>query len=603
MFVTGPNVVKTVTHEDVDAEFLGGATTHTTRSGVAHLAARDEATAFDLRSSLLAYLPANNLGDAPRVETSDPIDRQDVELDTDHPRRPAPRRTTCTTSSAESSTTARCSRSSPRGHRTSSSDSRGSAAGAVGIVATAAVRPGRSARHRRVGKAARFVRTCDAFNVPLVTFVDVPGFLPGVEQEHGGIIRHGAKLLYAYCEATVPKLTVITRKAYGGAYDVMSSKHIRGDVNLAWPTAEIAVMGADGAVSIIYRDELAAASDRRDRTRATGRVVRGRVREPVRRGGTRLRRRRDQAVRDAPAAHPVIGDAGRQAGDQSAEEAWQHPALTRVPTTRRPGPRPQRVVFAQRRAAVPTGPRSPTAGEIAVRIIRACQRPGWRPSLSTATPTRTRCMSGRPTSRSASGRRHRPRAICGSTRSWPRRLATGCDADPPGVRVPRRARGLRARRDRRRPRLRRTDGRDHRGGRRQARGASARQGRRRRHRAGDPGARARRPGGRRRRRDRRRRADRLPTPRQGRGRGWGTGDAPRGARRRSARRARGRDRRGRRGVRRWGGLPGARDPAGAPHRGAAPRRRSVAASWPSGSATARSSGGTRSSSRRRRPRA
>ena len=152
-------------------------------------------------------------------------------------------------------------------------------------------------------KAARFVRTCDAFNVPLVTFVDVPGFLPGVDQEHGGIIRHGAKLLFAYAEATVPKVTVITRKAYGGAYDVMSSKHIRGDMNFAWPTAEIAVMGAEGAVNVIHRDAIAAAADP-DAERAAARrgLSRG-VREPVHRGGPRLCRRRHPSVRDAPATH------------------------------------------------------------------------------------------------------------------------------------------------------------------------------------------------------------------------------------------------------------------------------------------------------------
>ena len=160
-------------------------------------------------------------------------------------------------------------------------------------------------------KAARFVRTCDCFNVPLVTFVDVPGFLPGVGQEHGGIIRHGAKLLFAYCEATVPKLTVITRKAYGGAYDVMSSKHIRGDMNFAWPTAEIAVMGVEGAVNIIFKDRIAAADDPAAERAPPGRRLRGPVRQPVRRGGARLRRRRDHAVRDAAPAHRRPRDARR----------------------------------------------------------------------------------------------------------------------------------------------------------------------------------------------------------------------------------------------------------------------------------------------------
>ena len=162
-------------------------------------------------------------------------------------------------------------------------------------------------------KAARFVRTCDAFNVPLVTFVDVPGFLPGTAQEDGGIIRHGAKLLYAYCEATVPKLTVITRKAYGGAYDVMSSKHIRGDMNFAWPTAEIAVMGAAGAVEVLHRDRPRIIDRAGRRPRAIGCGLRGAVFESVHRRRSWLRRRGDHAVGDAPAADPRIGDAGRQA--------------------------------------------------------------------------------------------------------------------------------------------------------------------------------------------------------------------------------------------------------------------------------------------------
>ena len=260
MFVTGPNVVKTVTHEDVDAEFLGGATTHTTRSGVAHLAARDEATAFDQARALLAHLPSNNLGESPRREAVDPVDRRDAELDSiipDDPRTPYDmhdvlRRVIDDGELLEIQ---------PGWAMNIIIGFARLGGRSVGIVAQQpAVLAGALDIDASV-KAARFVRTCDAFNVPLVTFVDVPGFLPGVTQEHGGIIRHGAKLLYAYCEATVPKLTVITRKAYGGAYDVMSSKHIRGDMNLAWPTAEIAVMGAEGAVAIIHRDELAAAAD------------------------------------------------------------------------------------------------------------------------------------------------------------------------------------------------------------------------------------------------------------------------------------------------------------------------------------------------------
>ena len=260
MFVTGPNVVKTVTHEEVDSEFLGGAITHTTKSGVAHLAATDEAEALDSARRILAYLPQNNLGDAPSLVSTDPANRMDVALDRivpDDPRTPY--------------------------------DMHDVICGVVDDGAFLEIQPGWAPNiligYARLGgrsvgivaqqpavlagaldidasmKAARFVRTCDCFNVPLVTFVDVPGFLPGVAQEHGGIIKHGAKLLYAYCEATVPKLTVITRKAYGGAYDVMSSKHIRGDMNFAWPTAEIAVMGAAGAVNIIFKDAISAADD------------------------------------------------------------------------------------------------------------------------------------------------------------------------------------------------------------------------------------------------------------------------------------------------------------------------------------------------------
>ncbi|HEY8799789.1 MAG TPA: acyl-CoA carboxylase subunit beta, partial [Candidatus Limnocylindrales bacterium] len=260
MFVTGPNVVKAVTHEDVDAERLGGAATHTSISGVAHIAAPDEAQALTTARRILGFLPQNNLGEAPRIVSSDPVDRRDEALDAiipDDPSRPYDMKDVI-------------------GRIVDDGDfleiqpgwaqniivGFGRLGGrSVGIVAQQPAVLAGALDIDASTKAARFVRTCDCFNVPLVTFVDVPGFMPGVSQEHGGIIRHGAKLLFAYCEATVPKLTVITRKAYGGAYDVMSSKHIRGDMNLAWPTAEIAVMGAEGAVNVIYRDEIEAATD------------------------------------------------------------------------------------------------------------------------------------------------------------------------------------------------------------------------------------------------------------------------------------------------------------------------------------------------------
>jgi acetyl-CoA carboxylase carboxyltransferase component len=260
MFVTGPNVVRAVTHEEVDAEALGGAGVHTGRSGVAHLAAHDEAEAMEHVRTLLAHLPQNNLADAPIVASTDPAARMDPELDSvvpDEPSRPYDmhdviRRVADGGAFLEIQ---------PAWAANILVGFARLGGRPVGIVAQQpAVLAGALDIDASV-KAARFVRTCDAFNVPLVTFVDVPGFLPGVGQEHGGIIRHGAKLLYAYCEATVPKITVITRKAYGGAYDVMSSKHIRGDMNFAWPSAEIAVMGAEGAVNIIFKEAIAQAAD------------------------------------------------------------------------------------------------------------------------------------------------------------------------------------------------------------------------------------------------------------------------------------------------------------------------------------------------------
>jgi propionyl-CoA carboxylase beta chain len=260
MFVTGPDVVKAVTHEDVTLDQLGGAEVHATKSGVAHFVTDDEVQCLLLLRRLIGYLPANNLDGPPVVATEDPADRMDAELDTVVP----------ASSSKAYDMTEVIRRVVDDGEMLEVH------AGWAGNILCAFARlDGRTvgivAQQPMVlagvldidasTKAARFVRFCDAFNIPLVTLVDVPGFLPGVSQEHGGIIRNGAKLLYAYAEATVPKLTVITRKAYGGAYDVMSSKHIRGDLNLAWPSAEIAVMGPEGAVNVLYREELAAAKD------------------------------------------------------------------------------------------------------------------------------------------------------------------------------------------------------------------------------------------------------------------------------------------------------------------------------------------------------
>ncbi len=260
MFITGPDVVKSVTHEEVSFEELGGGMTHATKSGVCHVLAQDEKDALESIRLLMTYLPSNNTEDPPRADTSDDPQRMDERLDTivpDEPNKPYDIKEVIhmVVDNGEFFEIhehfaqnivvgfARLD-----GHT-------------IGIVANqpavlAGVLDINSSR-----KGARFIRFCDCFNIPIITFEDVPGFLPGVDQEYGGIIVQGAKLLYAYCEATVPKLTVITRKAYGGAYDVMNSKHIRSDFNVAWPSAEIAVMGPDGAVNIIYRKELAEAAD------------------------------------------------------------------------------------------------------------------------------------------------------------------------------------------------------------------------------------------------------------------------------------------------------------------------------------------------------
>ena len=260
LHITGPDVVKAVTHEEVSSEDLGGADVHAARSGVAHFKSPDGKTCLALLRRLFSYLPLNNAEDPPFVATEDPHDRRDRELDElvpDDPSKPYDMHQVIQ-------------RVVDRGSwlEVQADFARNIAVGfarlgghVVGVVANQpAVLAGCLDIDASI-KGARFIRFCDAFNVPLVTFEDVPGFLPGTAQEHGGIIRHGAKLLYAYCEATVPKLTVITRKGYGGAYDVMSSKHIRGDVNLAWPGATIAVMGAAGAVKILFRREIQASAD------------------------------------------------------------------------------------------------------------------------------------------------------------------------------------------------------------------------------------------------------------------------------------------------------------------------------------------------------
>jgi propionyl-CoA carboxylase beta chain len=260
MFITGPDVIKTVTGEEVGFEELGGAMTHNTRSGVAHFAAEDEAEAYDNIRTLLSFLPSNNMDDPPYVAPTDDPERMDDALQylvPDNPRK-AYDIVKVIESVVDDEFFFEVQ---PHWARNLVIGFARLDGHVIGVVANQPMHLAGTLDIDSSAKGARFVRFCDAFNIPLVTFVDVPGFLPGTQQEYGGIIRHGAKLLYAYCEATVPKLTVITRKAYGGAYDVMASKHIRADFNFAWPTAEIAVMGVDAAVRIIFRKELAEASD------------------------------------------------------------------------------------------------------------------------------------------------------------------------------------------------------------------------------------------------------------------------------------------------------------------------------------------------------
>ena len=261
MFVTGPDVVKTVTHEDVTKEQLGGAMTHNATSGVAHFAVDDDRECLLLIRELLGYLPSNNVDPRadPREHAIRPTVRTRRSTHSCRPRRTS--RTTCTTCCGRSWTAGEFLEVHAHFARNMIVGFARLNGASVGLVANQPAHLAGTLDMDASVKAARFVRFCDAFNIPVVTFEDVPGFLPGVNQEYGGIIRHGAKLLYAYAEATVPKVTVITRKAYGGAYCVMASKHIRTDANFAWPTAEIAVMGPEGAVNILYKRELDTAAD------------------------------------------------------------------------------------------------------------------------------------------------------------------------------------------------------------------------------------------------------------------------------------------------------------------------------------------------------
>ncbi len=266
MFITGPDVIKAVTHEEVTKDELGGAMTHNEKSGVAHFMAHDDGECLSMIRELFSFIPSNNLDDPPRKPCTDPIDRADEKLDTIVPTEsnlPYDIKDVINTVVDDSyffEVQEHYAKNIVIGFARLNGKSAGIVANQPAFLAgvldiSASI------------KGARFVRFCDCFNIPLITFEDVPGFLPGTQQEYGGIITHGAKLLFAFSEATVPKITVITRKAYGGAYCVMASKHIRTDVNYAWPTAEIAVMGPEGAVNIVYRRELEK-SDNPDRDRA-----------------------------------------------------------------------------------------------------------------------------------------------------------------------------------------------------------------------------------------------------------------------------------------------------------------------------------------------
>ena len=330
MFVTGPEVLKAVTHEEVTFEELGGADTHARVSGVAHFAAESEDACLEAIRELLSFLPPNNLEDPPVRPTADPPDRMDESLQRlvpDNPTKPYDMKELIQTVLDDQHFFEVQAEYAPNlvvgfgrlGGRP------------VGVVAN---QPAHLAGCLDIAaslKGARFVRFCDCFNIPLVTFEDVPGFLPGTAQEYGGIIKHGAKLLYAFAEATVPKLTVITRKAYGGAYCVMASKHIRADANFAFPTAEIAVMGPEGAVNILYRRELG--RDRRPGALPgrAGRRVPGEVRQPLRGGGARVRRRRHRAARDAPPARLGARDLAHQAGPEPAQKAREPAAVSAPP--------------------------------------------------------------------------------------------------------------------------------------------------------------------------------------------------------------------------------------------------------------------------------
>ena len=388
MFITGPDVVKTVTGEEVTLEELGGAMSHATKSGVATFVAPDEKSCLEDVRYLMSFLPSNNLEEPPVVEPSDDPERLCESLRDllpASPNQPYDMKKVITAITDDGEFLEYFShwgRSIVCGF--------GRLNGMpIGIVGNQPMVLAGVLDIESSEKAARFVRTCDAFNIPLVTFVDVPGFLPGVDQEYGGIIRHGAKLLYAYCEATVPRIQVITRKAYGGAYVVMDSKSIGSDLSYAWPTAELAVMGPQGAVEIVYRRELQQAADPVARRSAARRRVHREVRQPVRRRRAGLRRRRDRPGRDAGQAHRRVRHAAHQARGAPQAQARERAAL---------------MVSAVHVTPVPTE-------EEAAAIVAAVEALWPRPTIVIAEPAKRPSpwrFSGRWWSRPVPARRDRP---------------------------------------------------------------------------------------------------------------------------------------------------------------------------------------------------
>ena len=334
MFITGPDVIKTVTGEDVAFEDLGGARTHNTKSGVAHYMGTDEQDAIDYVKALLSYLPSNNLEEPPAYEGGGlarrhrrgPLARHL------HPRQPEPAVRHARGDRARRATTSEFLEVQPIFAPNIITGFARVDGMPIGVVANQPMQFAGCLDIDASEKAARFVRTCDAFNLPVLTFVDVPGFLPGTDQEWDGIIRRGAKLIYAYAEATVPLVTVITRKAYGGAYDVMGSKHLGADINLAWPTAQIAVMGAQGAVNILYRKEIAAAqAEGRDVDEVRAAFVQEyeeHAGQPLHRGRARLHRHGHLPVQHPDERDPGAAGAADQARDAAAQEAREHSAMS-----------------------------------------------------------------------------------------------------------------------------------------------------------------------------------------------------------------------------------------------------------------------------------